>query len=232
MKNSKIRILGMGVALVLLQMVSATAAERNWNEWMDNYYQTPKPDQVVTAVYSLSAQGAFEETGQPAAAIGFLSAVFAQNPDKVEGWMIAFRNLPTAHRRLVAAAHWYSGLAGGGRELRGLAREADPELQAELAGLLDRRPVAVRDTPVLSESSLNLQWGAFLASGEPQHIVNALAALGSGEPGLSTAARFALAEKAAAHAKVYEICQAQLSRQPANVRDQMQAALAEAKVQR
>ncbi|HEY8995104.1 MAG TPA: hypothetical protein VIM71_10615, partial [Lacunisphaera sp.] len=156
-----------------------------------------------------------------------LSSVFAQNPDKVAGWMHAFRELPEAHQRLAAAALWYSRLPGSERKLRALARHSDAELQAEIDQLLARGATPVGETPVVSISSLNLQWGAFLASGEQQHIVAALSALGSGEAGLSSIVRSSLAQKAAGHQRVYEICQAQLASQPAGVRDQMRTALAD-----
>jgi hypothetical protein len=233
MKNSKLTLVGMGAALVLSFAGPATAAPaRDWSQWLAHYYQHPQADQVVPAVFALSRGGYFEQAGQPATAIGFLSAVFAQNPDKVDDWMAAFRDLPVAHQRLVASALWYSGLPDSGEQLRALARRSNPELRNEIDQLLAQGAAPVRETPVLSESSLNLQWGAFLATGESQHIVNALAALGSGDSGLSAAARFALAEKAATHARVYEICQTQLAEQPANVREQMRAALAEVKTQR
>jgi hypothetical protein len=232
MNNSKMTILGVSLALTLSLAGPAFASGHNRSDWLQNYYRVPQPDQVVPAVYALSQDGYFEGAGQPAIAIGFLSSVFAQNPDRVGEWMYAFRNLPAAHQRLVAAALWYSGVPAGERELRLAARQAEPGVRAELELLLARGPVAVAQTPVLSDSSLNLQWGAFLATGEPQHIVNALAALGSADSQLSTAVRFALAEKAAAHPRVYEICQSQLDQQPAHVRDQLRAALAEVRVQR
>ena len=232
MKNSKSILAGMSAALVLSFAGPATAAPvRDWPQWLAHYYQAPQVDQVVPAVFALSRSGYFEQVGQPATAIGFLSAVFAQNPDKVDGWMADFRDLPVVHQRLVASALWYSGLPGNERALRVLARSSTPELRAEIEQLLSQGSAPVAATPVRSESSLNLQWGAFLATGDQQHIVNALAALGSGEPGLSRAARLALAEKAAAHPRVYAICQAELARQPAGVRDQMRAALAEMKTQ-
>lgn len=232
MKNSKSILAGISAALVLSFAGPASAAPaRDWPQWLAHYYQAPQADQLVPAVYALSRSGYFEEAGQPATAIGFLSAVFAQNPAKVDGWMVDFRDLPVAHQRLVASALWYSGLPGSDRQLRALARQSTPELRAEVEQLLDQGSPTVAETPVRSESSLNLQWGAFLATGDQRHIVNALAALGSGEPGLSSAARFALAEKAAAHPRVYAICQAELARQPAGVRDQMRAALADVKVQ-
>jgi hypothetical protein len=232
MKNSKIVLLGMSVGLILSFAGPASAAPtRDWSQWLSHYYEAPQADQVVPAVFALSRSGYFEGSGQPATAIGFLSAVFAQNPDKVDGWMAAFRNLPMAHQRLVASAFWYSGLPGSDRPLRALARNSNSEMRGEIEHLLAQGATPVRETPVLSEGSLNLQWGAFLASGDQQHIVNALTALGSNEPGLSTVARYALAEKAATHQRVYEICQAQLAHQPANVRDQMQTALADVKAQ-
>jgi hypothetical protein len=227
MKNSKMTILGMSLALVLAQAVPAVAAaNRDWAQWVSHYYEAPQPDLVVPAVFALSREGYFEQAGQPATAIGFLSTVFAQNPDKVAGWMRSFRDLPVAHQRLAAAALWYSGLPGSDRELRMLARQSSPELRAEINQLLAQGAVPVRETPVLSESSLNLQWGAFTASGEQQHIVNTLAALGSSESGLTSAVRTSLAQKAAGHQRVYEICQAQLASQPAGVRDQLRTALA------
>jgi hypothetical protein len=222
----------MSVALALCVAVPASAeSNRDWAQWVSHYYEAPQPDLVVPAVFALSRSGYFEQAGQPATAIGFLSTVFAQNPDKVAGWMRAFRELPISHQRLTAAALWYSGLPGNERGLRALARHSSPELQAELDELLAKKVVPVRETPVLSESSLNLQWGAFNASGEQQHIVNALAALGSSEAGLTSTVRNSLAQKATSHERVYEICQAQLANQPAGVRDQLRTALAGIKSQ-
>jgi hypothetical protein len=194
---------------------------------MASYYQAPQPDLVVPAVYALSRNGYFEQPGQSAVAIGFLSSVFSQNPDKVAGWMHAFRELPASHQRLAAAAMWYAGIPGSDRKLRTLARQSATEFQSEINELLAQGNVPVSETPVLSVSSLNLQWGAFLASGEEKHIVTALAALGSGQADLSSIVRSSLAQKAAGHERVYEICQARLASQPADVRDQMRTALAE-----
>lgn len=228
MKNSKSLVLGTALALVLSLAVPASAeSNRDWPRWMANYYQAPQPELVVPAVFALGRSGYFEQPGHSAIAVGFLSSVFSQNPDKVAGWMHAFQELPVTHQRLTAAALWYSGLPGNDRKLRALARQSSPELRAEIDQLLARGVVPVNETPVLSVSSLNLQWGAFLASGEQQHIVTSLAALGSADAALSSIVRSSLAQKAAGHQRVYEICQAQLASQPAGVGDQMRTALAD-----
>ena len=211
--------------------LAIAAPARDYSKWMSHYYEAPQPDQVVPAVYSLSQEGYFDTAEHRTSAIGFFAQVFAKNPDRVDGWMAEFRNLPTSDQRLMAAALWYSGLPTGGDRLRKMARTSSPEIRAEIEQLAAQKPVPLRDTPVLSESSLNLQWGAFLASGDSQHIVNVLAALGSREPGLSSRTRSALAHNAATHRRVYEICQTQLARQPEAVRDQLHAVLVEAKPQ-
>jgi hypothetical protein len=204
MKSQRSLITGLALALVLSASSFAQAAQ-NWAGWMENYYLNPDTEKVVPAVYALSRSGHFEQAGQPAAAIGFLGAVFAQNPDKVAGWVNSFRDLPTAHQRIVAAALWYSGLPEGAEHLRALARSSRPEIRAEVESLTQWAQPSLRETPVLSESSLNLQWGAFLGSGDSRHVVNVLAALGSSERALNATVRTALAEKALAHPRVYEI---------------------------
>lgn len=224
MKNNSSIISGLGIMLALV--VSGFAApQRNWSNWLENYYLVPDPANVVPAVYGLSRAGYFEQAGQPATAIGFLAAVFAQNPDKAANWMNDFRDLPAAHQRLVAAALWYSGLPEGVEQMRQISRSSNPDIRSEVESLIAWQQPVLSEAPVLSASSLNLQWGAFLATGNPKHIVKVLAALGSDQQGLGAQVRTALAEKALAHPRVYEICQSELERQPEGVREQLRTAL-------
>lgn len=232
MKYLKLITSGLGLALSLSLATPALAVESNWNNWTQSYYRAPQPDQLVSEVFAASRSGALDKEELVSTNIGFLSAVFAHNPERVDGWMREFDRLPLGHRRLVAAARWYSALPGGDKELRLLAKDATPATERELNQLLKIPPVPVANTPVLSEGSLNLLWGAFLASGEAKYIVNALSALGSDQAGLSSAARYSLAQKAATHERVFAICQDEISRQPAGVRDGLQAALADARSQR
>jgi hypothetical protein len=203
---------------------SLTPAQGSW-QWVTHYYQNPRPDDLLTAVHRLSRSGYFESVGQPAIAIGFFTTVFAQNPQRVNHWLAETAGLPEAHRRILAAAAWKSGSFTGARLLRDLAEREDTGLRQEIRELLAHGSAPVAATPVLSASSLNLQWGAFLANGDERHIVNVLAALGSGQPGLATSARFALAQNAVAHPRVMEICRSQLDKQPESVRSELRAAL-------
>ena len=214
------------VALSSLQAVdSGSQLSRPAWQWVTNYYQNPRPDDLLPAVHSLSRSGYFESVGQPAVAIGFFTTVFAQNPQHVNYWLAHTASLPEQHRRILAAAAWKSGSATGARLLREMSSSDNPELREEVRQLLLTGSEPVGNTPVLSASSMNLQWGAFLASGSELHIINVLTALGSGQPGLATSARYALAQNAVAHPRVLEICRAQLDKQPESIRSELKAAL-------
>jgi hypothetical protein len=223
MYPKKIILSGLG-ALLLLTPGFATPRLTSAEDWLNHYYENPQPERFVPAIYELSHMGFFERPGHVPLAIGFISSLFAHNPELIDQWVVMCSGLPRAHQRLMASALWYSGSAKGADYLRAYTRVVDPELRADLVQLLATKP-DLYDAEVHSMSSLNLHWGAFLATGESQHIIRLLAALGSDDPGLSAAVRLALAEKATAHPRVYEICQDELSRQTAEVRGQVQTAL-------
>lgn len=214
------------VASLALASTLAARAGVSAQAWLETYYLNPQPAQLPQALTQLSREGYFEKPGHTALAIGFLSTVFAKNPERVDGWLSEFNRLPAQHRRLVAASLWQAGHPLGSEMLALLGRNAsDPTVRAEVQRLATRTSDEVAETPVLSASSMNLQWGAFLATGEERYVLNVLAAIGIGQPGLDTAARIALAQNAAIHPRVLEICRAQLDRQPSDVREVLRAAV-------
>jgi hypothetical protein len=214
------------VAFSPLQAVDANTTGRAW-QWVAHYYENPRPDDFLSSVHALSRSDYFESVGQPAIALGFFATVFAQNPQKVSYWLAQTSTLPERHRRLLAAAAWKSGHPAGARLVQQMSAET-PEVRAEVRQLLLNGSEPVLHTPVVSASSMNFQWGAFLASGDERCILNVLTALGSDRPGLANSARFALAQNAAAHPRVLAICRAQLDRQPESVRAELKAALNQA----
>src|SRR4051812_16069130 len=200
-------------------------AEISAQAWLETYYLNPQPDALVANVRALSREGFFEMPGNAAIGIGFLASVIANNPDRVDGWLTDFATLPANHQRLVIAALWQAGHPAGADLMRkaGIAES----IRAEVLRLADTPAQLIADTPVRSPSSMNLQWGAFLATGEERYVVRILDALGSGERLLDSSARISVAQHAAAHPRVLEICQAQLDRQPEEVRGVLRAALAD-----
>ena len=210
------------IAILALGASVAARADSQAQAWIETYYANPRPEQLSVNLHSLSRSGWFEQTGHVATGIGFLSTVFTQNPERVMGWLNDLSDLPLAHRRLVAASLWQAGHPYGAELLRRLSTHST--VQNEVLALASRKSATVAQTPVLSPTSMNLQWGAFLASGNEQHVVAILDAMGTDRPGLDIAARQSLAENAAAHPRVLEICRVQLDRQPESVRSEIRAA--------
>jgi hypothetical protein len=222
MKTLKFVALAVSLAVTAL----AARAEVSAQAWLESYYLNPQPEQLAPAIRALSRSGYFEKPGHTPVAIGFLSTVFAQNPERVDRWLLELNGLPLAHHRLIAASLYQAGHPLGAEMLRSLAPQT-PVAQ-DVLRIAARPATAVADTPVLSPSSMNLQWGAFLATGNEVHVVNILQGIGTDRPTLSTAARYALAENAAAHPRVLEICRSQLDKQPKEVQSVLRAALQEA----
>ena len=204
---------------------SQSRAER----WFGHYYENPRPADLLVSVHQLSASGFFEQPGNTATAIGFFTEVFTQHPNRVRQWLDQTADLPEAHRRILAAAAWQAGHPRGLALMREFSSGDDAVVRVQVSELLRRGPSPVVNTPVQSESSLRLQWGAFLATGNEGHVLAMLQALGTNERDLTLAVRYSLAENAASHARVLEICRAQLSRQPESVRSEIRAALNAAK---
>lgn len=173
----------------------------------------------------MSREGVISRPDKTASSIGFFATVFAQNPQNVSSWLSRTASLPEADRRVLAAAAWQAGHPVGAHMLREMSQNSSSEVQQDIAGLLERGAKPIAETPVLSESSMNLHWGAFLADGDDRHVLAVLAAFGSGEHNLSTSARYSLAQNAATHDRVMQICRAQLDKQPEPLREELRAAL-------
>jgi hypothetical protein len=213
-------------AVLLAGICSGLRAEISAQAWLETYYLNPQPAQLPRQIHRLSESGYFDQPGHVPIAIGFISTIFVQHPQETEQWLLELNGLPLKHQRLIAAALWQAGHPLGA-EL--LARFA-PGVQnrADVEQLATAPSIAIDDTPVLSPSSMNLRWGAFLATGDARHIVAIFDAIGTDRPGLDESARLALARDAATHPLVMEICRAQLDHAPEEVRSVLRAAILEA----
>jgi hypothetical protein len=227
------KTLRMGFAACLsLAAFPVLAADGFGRQWMENYYQHPDPKAFVQAVCSLNQDGYFNEPDQQATAYGFFSTVFKQYPKQVDSWLQATRFLPMPARRTLAIAAWAAGDPAGPRQVRETFSVYNFPVRSEVDRILATGPMSADKTPVDSVESMNLRWGAFLASGDEKHIITVLEALGSNKPGLATSARYALAQDAASNPRVLEICREQLDRQPHAISEEIRAVVEDATAQK
>lgn len=227
--SSSLRTGLLAVLLSFATVASAAAPSSSAEQWLNNYYQQPAPERFTSAIFELSRTGYFEEAGRVPLAIGFIATVFAQNPDKVQSWLGVSRVLPVSHQRILVAALWYAGNPKGAEYLKAHSRDCEPSLRASINALINSSP-SIKDAGVQSISSLNLQWGAFLASGETAPVQSILAALGNSS--LDQDVRWSLAQNAVQHERVLAICRDELSRQPNAVRERLRAVILDAETKR
>jgi hypothetical protein len=213
------------VVTLALAASHAARAGSSAQAWLENYYLHPQPAALASSIKTLSREGYFEQPGHIPLTIGFLSTIFAKNPELVDDCLLQLNGLPLAHHRLIASALWQAGIPLGSDMLRHLGASSRIRQQVDRLAEVGAEPVL--DTPVLSPASMNLHWGAFLASGDERHIVSILVAIGTNQPDLDATARHTLATHAAAHPRVLEICCAQLARQTNAVPGDLKAALRE-----
>jgi hypothetical protein len=216
-------LLRISLAAFALASSAALRAEVSAQAWLESYYLNPQPAELPRAVERLSRDGYLARGENVAVAIGFLGAVFAQHPARVDGWLQSLSHLPARDQRLLAAAVWQSGHPIGNTILR--THAANSPVRAEVERLASLPPQVIAETSVQSPSSMRLRWGAFLATGHERHIVAILDGFGLENPRLHSAARMALAQNAATHPRVLEICRTQIDRQPEEIRGELRAAL-------
>jgi hypothetical protein len=211
------------VASLALASSLAARAEISARAWLETYYLNPQPAALPGAIKELAREGYFDEPGHIAVGIGFISTVFAQNPAQVDRWLGELNGLPVQEQRLIACALWQAGHPLGQDTLEHLSKFSGD--RTEVTRLASAPPIAVEDTPVLSPSSMNFRWGAFLATGNKNHIIAILDSIGTNQPGLDSAARAALARDAVEHPRVMEICRDELARAPQDAPSELRAAL-------
>lgn len=232
MKTQKLAFLA-GLALASLTSIvpAAKAAEKgDYQSWFHYYYKNPQPQDLVKATYQLNREGFFD--GQTATAMGFYATVFAQNPDKVQGWFSEFNRMSPKIQRLMASALYLSGDSRGPQYLERAARFAPSDTRDTIVHLAQNPVQNVESIPVVSESSMNVAWGEFLADGKEAPVVKILAALGSGEDSISSAARWSLAVNGASHDRVLDICREQLDKQPREVNTVLKAVINDAQTKK
>lgn len=228
-KSSSLRSGLLALLLSFATSLSAVASSSSAEQWLNNYYKNPAPERFTSAVLELSRNGYFDEAGHVPLAIGFMATVFSQNPDKVQSWLQFSHVLPVSHQRILISALWYSGNPKGADYLRAYARDCEPSLRTSLNALANTTP-SLPNAEVSSVSSLNLQWGAFLANGETAPVRSILAALGNAN--LDQDVRWSLAQNAVQHERVLSICRDELSRQPNAVRETLRAVIHDAESKR
>jgi hypothetical protein len=211
--------------------------------WMKAYYKDPAPAGMTAAI------AAFERGETDASAafeLGFISAVFEQNPDQVAVWLRDIDQLAFSNRKLMLQAAWLSGSPEARTFLAGADREP---LIAELGyDPLAQRQVAADDRMIDGAADLDYYWGRFFASGRELPVRRIMSVLPwLAEPPaanpvtdrdiaaglrwtLAHAAQNSLAANALRNMRVLEICKAEMANAGSQASDYLEQVVAAAQL--
>jgi hypothetical protein len=221
-----------------------SAALRALSEWMMTYYQHPSPDripEVLAAIEPLT-----KDPGSAMFTLGFLSAVFEDQADKLAGWARSFDALPEAPRKIVLQAVWFSGTPEAQDVLFGIGSEKLVALFK--IDMSSRRAFAADDRLLRFPSDLDYYWGRFFARGHDAPVRRIIAALPwqADKPittpvtddekklalrwAMGSAAQWGLTANARRHPQLLEICKAELAKANGPAHDYLEKAVRSADV--
>ncbi|MDD5350572.1 MAG: hypothetical protein PHQ12_10210 [Chthoniobacteraceae bacterium] len=139
---------------------ASTPAPAPSDQWVTAYYRNPQPERFVEEIRDLSRQGILSKAESRAPLLGFLSQVFAQNPQRIVPWMTALDDLPAADQKTLQTAIWFSFRPEG---IAYLESKGLKEYQAKL-------PPDLLTLEVNTPETLDILWGYFLATGKEAPI--------------------------------------------------------------
>ena len=229
---------------MLLQPQPASAQEgkepeAKSDDWLVYYYLNPRPEQTTKFIRQLSRDGVFDDENARPPLVAFFSRVFAANPDRLRAWFAELDSLPADDKRVVWMALWYAGTPEATAQLRLATEKASLSEKRELAKLIESRAPALDEIEIKEPGTLDMLWGAFMATGDGRYVVRLMSVLPWAEQKadlmkamLGGVARWSLESNAVQHDRVLQICKEQLGKQPEDVRRVLSGVIREAEEER
>jgi hypothetical protein len=205
-------------------------------EWMMTYYQHPSPDripEVLAAIEPLT-----KDPGGAMFAVGFLSAVFEDYPDKIAMWTKNLDAMAEPQRKYVLRAVWFAATPEAQEVLLNVGR--DKLIGYFKIDMSSRRAFPADERMINFAADLDYYWGRFFARGSDVPLRRIIAALPwqqnkpittpitDDEKKLATrwamgaAAQWGLTANARRHPRVLEICKAELAKASGPARDYLE----------
>lgn len=139
--------------------VAAPPVER---DWLESYYESPEPERFVEMVKEWSADGSLSTPHAIPVLVAFMSRVLRQNRESIGEWYAALAGLSPEEKQVFHTAMLYSRVS-----------EADEILRETFGRRYDEQRVEtprILEMPLDKESTLDMLWGFFYASGSEHAI--------------------------------------------------------------
>ena len=187
-------------------------------EWMMEYYHNPQPNLVSSALKTLEEDGVLSANpGAQAPFAGFLSILFQNNPQQTEGWLKQSDAYAGELKRTIWMGLWLSDTDIGKKCLSEKLKGAHGTDLEYLKILTKNAPFNLREMNPNDPGQLDMLWGAFTASGDPQYvqrIISVLPLLDQRDDAMkftiAASAKWSLKSNSLKHPLVLQTCKSEL----------------------
>ncbi len=210
-------------------------------EWIHLYYKNPTPDRVADAIQHMAKSGiiASRNNGE---IIGFMSGVFAANPDKVSSWIAQAQLSDDLQLRAIVLSVWYAAIPESQKIIQSII-DKRPKLLAEFGEMVKRPPTKIEQISLEQGFEqgfwvLDALSGKFGATGDKAMVERTIAALpwadlkaDKNRREIGGYAALVLTANAMFDRRVLEFCEASLRHQPPEVAKWLEEIIEDAKAE-
>ncbi|MFC1744604.1 hypothetical protein ACFL35_11490 [Candidatus Riflebacteria bacterium] len=186
------------------------------DQWMEFYYREKKIG-LVGEMISKFIQGGYTNKPQVfAPGVGFFSSIFKQNPNKVLSWLKDGEKWALADKKLFFHALWQADIAPGKTFFQKLLKSKSKENLELAKEFTTKKPELLEKMEIKTPADMDMCWGAFFATGNPQFINKLIKLLdrynskNSRDRSMVGAAEWSLRANAMDHPEVTNICRQQV----------------------
>lgn len=144
------------------QEAPAAPAEEAPKDWLEFYYEDPRPEEFVERVKDWAKDGTLQSQGAQPALVAFMSQVLRQNRARVREWYQDLSGLSQDQLAVFLTSMFYARI----RETDEILDEAYGSDYAEKAQELGK----ILDRPLDKVDTLDMLWGYFYATGSESAI--------------------------------------------------------------
>lgn len=138
------------------------AEEAPAKDWLEFYYENPRPDQFVSQMKDWADEGTLDNESARPALIAFISQIIRQNEGALQGWYQELTGLSPGQRQVLHTAMLFSRTTEADR----IMHEAFGERYEEQKQITQK----ILEMPLDKEATLDMLWGYFYATGSESAI--------------------------------------------------------------
>lgn len=209
----------------------------DFDRFVTHYYQHPEPERVVPSLHYLARELGVpaDESTARAGLFAFYAAIVRQDSSPSLASVPGLADLQDDSPEFLWQVLWFAGTPASRVLLESSAPPtASPRWERwdRQRQLPSRDPLAI---PPRDIGAIEIFWGSFFATGDPRYVervIGVLAPAGvehdAGKIRIGASAEASLVTNARQHPRVFEICKAELPKQPKAVRKRLEAIVARA----